>query len=233
MRYFFQGKIEKQGEDSYTIKIPFNVWEVCKKRDVIAANVVLDNQMIECELIPDEEGKGKYSIPLKEKDVAHIDVQQEHKIVLQIHESLIKIDQNSPYSFEKPIRKIDSMNIIIQPHDGLCSQTCIAMLAGVTIADVISVMGLEEWQAKMGEMISTLNYYGIEHSDIVIYTEGREATLPKCCIMMEKMGLYCHYLLYYDGLFYDPNLQPFAEYDMSKLQGYLEVNCEEGIDDET
>jgi hypothetical protein len=87
-------------------------------------------------------------------------------------------------------------------------------------------MGLREWQAKMGEMISALNYYGIEHSDIVIYTEGREATLPKCCIMMEKMGLYCHYLLHYDGKFYDPNMPVFEVYDMSKLQGYLEVKCE-------
>lgn len=29
MRYFFDGKIEKQ-DDIYCIRIPFNVWEVCK-----------------------------------------------------------------------------------------------------------------------------------------------------------------------------------------------------------
>ena len=49
MRYFFNGKIEKT-DDLYTIRIPFNVWEVCKQRDVIKGDLVLDNKIIECEL---------------------------------------------------------------------------------------------------------------------------------------------------------------------------------------
>ena len=222
MRYFFGGKVEKAG-DIYSIKVPFNVWEVCDKRDKIAAEIVLDNLIIECELLPEE--KGKYKIMLSAEDVAHVDTDLEHKILMHIRESLIQLNKNSPYSVKNPIRVIDSMNVIIQPVDGLCSQTCVAMLAGVTIAEVMSVMGLREWQAKMGEMITALNYYGIDHSNIVIYTEGREAILPKCCIMMEKMGLYSHYLVHYDGKFYDPNLPVFTEYDMSQLLGYLEVKC--------
>ena len=95
--------------------------------------------------------------------------------------------------------------------------------AGVTIAEVISVMDCREWQATMGRIISALNYYGIDHSDVIMYTEGEEATLPKCCIMMEKMGRYCHYLIHFDGEFYDSNLGILNEYDMSKLLGYLEV----------
>ena len=130
-----------------------------------------------------------------------------------------------PYSFENPIRKIDSMNVIIQPEDGLCGQACVAMLAGVTIAEVISVMDCREWQATMGRVISALNYYGIDHTDIIVYTEGRPAVLPKCCIMMEKMGRFCHYLVHYDGKFYDSNLGVLEEYDMSKLLGYLEIKC--------
>ncbi len=38
MRYFFDGKIEKL-DDIYSIHIPFNVWEVCKQRDVIQAEI--------------------------------------------------------------------------------------------------------------------------------------------------------------------------------------------------
>jgi hypothetical protein len=224
MRYFFNGKVEKK-DDIFAIKIPFNVWEVCNKSDdVIKADIVLDNSIIECELLP--LGKGKYIIHLGDEDASHFDMTQEHKILLHIRESVIKIDRNSPYSLENPIRKIDSMEVIIQPVDGLCSQTCIAMIAGVTIAEVVSVMDLREWQARMGEMVAALNYYGIDHSDIVIFTDGRDVVLPKCCIMMEKMGLYCHYLVHYDGKFYDPNLPVFTEYDLSKLQGFLEVKCE-------
>ncbi len=220
MRYFFSGKIEKQ-DDIYSIRIPFNVWEVCKQRDIIQADLVLDNKIIDCELLPEQ--KGNYKIHLTEDDVSHINIDETHKLLLHVTGSLIKMDQNSPYSFDNPIRKIDSMDIIIQPEDGLCGQTCVAMLAGVTIAEVISVMDCREWQATMGRVISALNYYGIDHSDVIMYTEGQETTLPKCCIMMEKMGLYCHYLVHYDGKFYDSNLGIITEYDMSKLLGYLEI----------
>ena len=203
MRYFFDGKIEKQ-DDVYCIRIPFNVWEVCKLRDIIKAELVLDNRIIDCELLP--ETKGNYKIHLSDEDVSHTNIDQVHKILLHITGSLIQMNQNSPYSFDNPIRKIDGIEIIIQPEDGLCGQTCVAMLAGVTIAEVISVMDCREWQGTMGRVISALNYYGIDHSDIIVYTEGKEATLPKCCIMMEKMGLYCHYLVHYNGKFYDSNL---------------------------
>ena len=55
MRYFFNGKIEKKA-DIYSIRIPFNVWEVCKQRDVINADLVLDNKIIDCKLLPEEKG---------------------------------------------------------------------------------------------------------------------------------------------------------------------------------
>ena len=223
MRYFFDGRIVKQ-DNLYSIRIPFNVWEVSRMRDVIQADIVLDNKIIDCELLP--QSKGNYIIHLQEEDISHIDINQTHKILLHINRSLIQMNQNSPYSFENPIRKIDHIDVIIQPADGLCGQSCVAMLAGVTIAEVISVMDCREWQATMGRVISALNYYGIDHSEVIVYTEGHEATLPKCCIMMEKMGLYCHYLIHYDGKFYDSNLGVLTEYDMSKLLGYLEVRVD-------
>lgn len=205
------------------IQIPFNIWEVCKQRDVIQGDIVLDNSFIYCELLPKE--KGNYEIHIEDEDAVQVEMGVPHKILLHIDDTLIRMDQNSPYSFSKPIRKIQDMNVIIQPEDGLCGQACVAMLAGVTIAEVISVMDCREWQATMGRVISALNYYGIDHSDIIIYTEGRKAVLPKCCIMMEKMGRFCHYLVHFDGKFYDSNLGVLEEYDMSKLLGYLEIKC--------
>lgn len=220
MRYFFSGKVEKV-DDRFCIRIPFNVWEVSKYRDIIKGDMILDNQFIYCDLIP--EAKGIYDIQIQESDLAHIDMDKEHKIILHIPGTLIRIDQNSPYSFENPIRNIDGIDIIKQPADGLCGQSCVAMLAGVTIAEVISVMSCQEWQATMSRMISALNYYGLNHSDIIVFTEGKGVTLPKCCIMMERMGRFCHYLLHFDGKFYDSSLGILEEYDMSKLLGYLEV----------
>lgn len=228
MRYFFESVVEKK-EKGYMIHIPFNVWEVCKQRDIIQAEVILDNKIIECELLPIENGKssfqGNYEIHIGDDDAVSVELKVPHKILLHISGSLIRMDQNSPYSFENPIRRIDGINVIIQPEDGLCGQSCVAMLAGNTIAEVISVMDCREWQATMGMMISALNYYGIDHSDVINYTEGRDTVLPKCCIMMEKMGRFCHYLVHYDGKYYDSNLGVLDEYDMSKLLGYLEIKC--------
>lgn len=222
MRYFFQSKLEKN-ERGNVIQIPFNIWEVCRQRDVIQADIVLDNRIIQCELLPKE--KGNYEICLSQESVEGIEPGVVHQILLHVTGSLIRMDQNSPFSFENPVRKIDSMEVIKQPEDGLCGQACVAMLAGRTIAEVITIMDCREWQATMGRVISALNYYGIDHTDIINYTEGRDAVLPKCCIMMERMGRYCHYLVHYDGLFYDSNLGVLQEYDMSKLLGFLEIKC--------
>ena len=223
MRYFCTGKIQKK-ENGLVIQIPFNVWEVCKLRDEILADMVLDNEIIECKLLPKE--KGNYEIHIDDKDAIKVDISKPHQILLHISGSIIEVSPDSPYDFEHPIRKIDSMEAIIQPEDGLCGQTCVAMLAGVTIADVIRVMDCREWQATMGMVISALNYYGIDHKDVITYTEGKDCVLPKCCILMERMGRYCHYLVYFDGKYYDSNLGILEEYDKSKLLGYLEIKCE-------
>ena len=55
MRYFFESSVEKK-ENDYVIQIPFNVWEVCKQRDIIQGDVVLDNRHVDCELLPKEKG---------------------------------------------------------------------------------------------------------------------------------------------------------------------------------
>ena len=216
MKYFFTSKIEKEN-DEVRINIPFNIWEVCKHRDEINAELRIDNQFIKCNLVPLEKGMYKLMIPAGTE--LNLDMNVNHKFLLHITDTLIRMDQNSPYSVDNPIRKIDSINLIIQPGDGLCGQACIAMLA-----DVISVMDCREWQGTMGRLISALNYYGINHSNVIVYPgEGDNVVLPKCAILMEKMGRFSHYLLYFNGKFYDPNLGIMDEYDMSKLVGYLEI----------
>ena len=63
MRYFIESKVEKK-DAGYTIQIPFNVWEVCHHREVIKGDIVLDNNIIECELHPKE--KGNYEIGIND-----------------------------------------------------------------------------------------------------------------------------------------------------------------------
>lgn len=225
MRYFFKGRIEKQ-ENLYCIRLPFNVWEVCRQREHIPAELIIENKLFACELIPEDQ-TGNYKIHLNREDMEGLETDKVYKLLVHVSGSLIRMNQNSPYSTDNPIRKIDNIDIIIQPVDGTCGQTVVAMLAGVTIAEVCATMGCREWQATMGRVISALNYYGIDHSDVIVYTEGEPTTLPRCAVLMEKMGRYCHYLLYFDGKYYDPNDGILENYDLTKLQGYLEIRIDE------
>ena len=70
MRYFFESKVEKK-DAGYTIQIPFNVWEVCHQREGIKGDIVLDNNIIECELHPKE--KGNYEIEITDEAAVKVE----------------------------------------------------------------------------------------------------------------------------------------------------------------
>lgn len=83
---------------------------------------------------------------------------------------------------------------------------------------------LQRVAATIAKIVDTLNYFGLEHSEEIVYTCGEEdVTLPKCAIILEKMGRYSHYLVAFDGKFYDSNLGVLDRYDMTKMKGYLEI----------
>ena len=86
-------------------------------------------------------------------------------------------------------------------------------------------MHCSEWQATIAKIIGALNYFGLEHSEEIVYTCGKtdNVVLPKCAVILEKMGRFSHYLVTFDGKFYDPNLGVMEQYDLSKMKGYLEV----------
>lgn len=221
MKFQFEGTVE-QRENETAIAIPFNVWEVSDKIGDAPVRVCFDDVCFSCSLI--HNGQGYYSIPITEEILEHVGKGTKYTISIE----LLGIDwtegnEGSPYSKENPIRKVDSISLVTQPWDGLCGQSCIAMLAGTTLDEMCDIMKCREWQANMYKMIFTLEYLGIEHADTLVYTLGKECELPKCCIILEKMGRYSHYLIGFDGKYYDPNMGVMSEFDMSKVIGYLEI----------
>lgn len=218
MIYTFYSNIIKK-EHGFALEIPFNVWEICKREGDIPVKVTIENTVFVCNLEP--KGNGYYDIPVQENIVKNFNLDKEYKITFRITKSSAK---DSPYSTSNPIRHIDSITPVIQPHDGLCGQACVAMLAGLTLEDAINDMHCGEWQATIDKIVSALNYYGIDHSEEIIYTNGKgQIKLPKCCIILEKMGRYSHYLISYDGKGYDSNLGVIDQYDFSKMKGYMEI----------
>ena len=224
MKYQFESTVEFR-ELENSISIPFNVWEVCKKVGTAPVRVCFDEVCFTCELT--SKGQGYYDIPVPEDVVPSVELHKTYTISIEIigNDDEDGAAGDSPYSYENPIRKVDSIDLVTQPWDGLCGQSCLAMIAGTTLDEMSDIMHCREWQANMSKMIDTLDYLGIRHSDVLMYNLGKEVELPHCCIIMERMGRYSHYLVGFDGKFYDPNLGILSEFDMTKVIGYLEVIC--------
>ncbi len=218
MKYHFFGKVVYE-DGAYQIKIPFNVWEVCTGQGSFPAQVTAEKQTFTCDLTP--LGKGLYTIPLT--DAIANKLPEMCEVTFRVIEHVSQVSGQSPYSLENPIRKVDSMKLITQPNDGLCGQTCIAMLAGITLDEACEVMHCRDWQASMGRMIITLDYLGIAHADTIYYANGETVEFPKCAILMEKMGRYSHYLVWYDGTYFDPTEGILESFDKENLVGYLEI----------
>ena len=211
MKYEFEGTVEFR-ENENTIAVPFNVWEVCEKVGDAPVRVCFDDVCFICDLVP--KGQGYYDIPVSHDTLAKVELGKKYLISIEIVGNVVSMG-GSPYSTEHPIRKID--------WDGLCGQACIAMIAGTTLDEACDIMKCREWQANMSKMIATLEYLGIRHSDKIVYTLGKSVELPHCCIIMEKMGRYSHYLVQFDGGYYEPNQGVLKEFDQTKMVGYLEI----------
>jgi len=213
MVYEFNGKIFEEGQKAF-ISIPFNVWDECGVKGSIPVKVTIDEFTFECKLVP--KGNGNYYIPIKKGDLKNLNMDKELKISFQVISALSRINKNSPYSLEKPIRKIDSISIITPSKKGLCGQATVAMLAEVSLDEVINLMGS---QCSLSKVIEALDYYGIPHSEKMVYRLKEDSILPKCCII-NTTG---HLMVFYDGKYYDPSMGLLEEFDISKITGFLEI----------
>ncbi len=129
----------------------------------------------------------------------------------------------SPYSRKNPIRTIDSIRYLKQSTGYLCGQAVIAMLAGVSVDEVINVMQNDKG-TPTNLMSDALHYYGLQTATKTRIKYITGTPLPDCCILSLLLPGYGHWSLYYKGTFYDPefgvstSLPPNA-----KLRYYWEV----------
>lgn len=148
-------------------------------------------------------------------------LEQDYVIQKEYNYELPK-ELTSIYSYENPIRKIDGITFIKQPTGYLCGQSVIAMLAGVSVDEVIEVMR-NRYGTSTTELRHALDYYGIK-----MVTKKRQPyegkPLPKCCILSISLPGYGHWSLYYDGKYYDPEFGVLDELTPNeKLRFYWEV----------
>lgn len=215
MKYTFTENLLKQG-NRYFIKIPFNIWEECGQKGLVPVKVSVEDHIFECRLIP--KGAGNYYIPVKKSVVNKIDSNYETGVCFEVINGLTRINHDSPYTKEDPIRKIDGIRHITYPKNGYCGQICIAMLTGLSVDEIVEIMQAGAWQCSFSKLIETLDYFGISHEGKIIYTKGREVTLPDCCIVNVKSEQKNHFSLFYKGRYYDT-----VEIDANEVIGYLRI----------
>lgn len=174
----------------------------------------------ECRLIP--KGNGNYYIPIIKEVYNSLDFSEELDVQFNVIDGLSRINSNSPYSKENPIRIIDGINYLKQPQNGCCGQTCLAMLAGISVDEVIKIMKSTKWQASLSKVIESLDYFGLLHKKPV-YIKGRKVNLPKCCIVNVKGENKSHLLIYYDGKYFDPSFGVLNEYEFENIISYIEI----------
>lgn len=69
---------------------------------------------------------------------------------------------------------------IKQPTEYLCGQACVAMIANVSVEDVIMLMNNDKGTSKK-EIADALTHYGIEHAKTMTKADNT-TPLPDLCI---------------------------------------------------
>lgn len=208
MKYKFNETLLTEGTKTF-VRIPFNVWEETGKKGNIPCRICIEDISFECKLIP--KGNGYYYIPINKNVLKQLNNQNKYEIEMEPIDKLSRINNNSPYSIDHPIRKIDSVKeISIIP--GLCGHCVVAMLSGVPLEEVIHLMG--KGHASWSKILETLDYFGIEYSPKTIYAKGEDCALPPCCILNNDNG----FVLFYKGAYYG-----VRDIDPKKTMNYIEI----------
>lgn len=115
---------------------------------------------------------------------------------------------------------------IKQPTEYLCGQACVAMIANVSVDDVIKVMNNDKGTGKK-DIAKALEHYGITQAKTMTKADN-STSLPSVCILKVLLPKYSHWVLYYHGKYFDPEFGLTDElYSKARVQFYLELFIDE------
>lgn len=81
-------------------------------------------------------------------------------------------------------------------------------------------------RVRKKDIEKALNYYGIGQAKTMTKADNF-SVLPKVCILKVLLPKYGHWILYYDGKYYDPEFGLMEKlYHKARIQSYLEIFVE-------
>lgn len=110
---------------------------------------------------------------------------------------------------------------IHEPTDLQCGQAAIAMAAGVTVDEVIGLLGNER-ETALKEMRFAFSHYGFEMSAARVQVQKKEQLPPLCLLSLETPRCW-HWSLYADGTFYDPEHGVMEDFPEARRKYYWEL----------
>ena len=117
------------------------------------------------------------------------------------------------------------IHYIKQPTEYLCGQACVAMIANVSVDEVIMVMNNDKETGKK-DIERALDHYGISQAKTMTKADN-STLLPPICILKVLLPKYGPWVLYYHGKYYDPEFGLSDElYSKARIQSYLELFVE-------
>ena len=114
---------------------------------------------------------------------------------------------------------------IQQPTEYLCGQACVAMIANVSVDDVIRVMNNDKATGKK-DIERALKHYGIRQAKTMTKADN-STQLPPVSIFKVLLPRYSHWILKNKKKYYDPEFGLTDElYWKAKVHSYLELFAE-------
>lgn len=116
---------------------------------------------------------------------------------------------------------------IQQPYN-CCGQTCVAMLAGVTVAEVVEAIG-KNGPTNTVDVVKALKVFGFVCPSSKLIRVRKQGPLPDNCILKiswfedgkrHKLG---HFVLKWEGKYYDPECELFIMPPNGKFTSYLPI----------
>ncbi|WP_346928948.1 hypothetical protein [Clostridium sp.] len=117
---------------------------------------------------------------------------------------------------------------IPQSTDLTCGQASVAMLANISIEEAIKKMGTDG-PIEPIDIINGLEACGVKCDDAFVKITNENPSYPPICVLLVWFPNYGHWVVHYNGKFYDPEFGLMDECAPNgRIGAYLSVYLEEG-----
>jgi hypothetical protein len=107
------------------------------------------------------------------------------------------------------------------PGSSLCGQTCVAMIAGITLDESIESFGGKRGGTRTKELVAALRKLGINCGDPPLVRINGQCYPDTCIVKLhinhEDYKKSTHWVIWHEGRYYDPSL--IGQYTLNCYKG--------------